>query len=1248
MKNIRTIAMYLPQFHQIPENDQWWGEGFTEWQAVKKAEPLFETHVQPRKPLGNRYYNLLEKDTMKWQSDLAKEYMIDGFCFYHYWFEKGRRVLEKPAENLLQWTDIDMPFCFSWANESWIRTWENVTEGNVWAEKFDIMNRQIPDWNGILLKQDYGKEADWKEHFNYLLPFFLDKRYIKMNGKPVFIIYKPEHFQNKLNPMLSCWKTWAKENGLKGLYIIGAQCAVNSDTKWPQMDARVKHGPAVCLANETRVGNTRFFDYDFLWRRFLGMEGNEGEKTYYCGFVNFDSSPRQGDHALIFNNASPHKFEKYFEQLIQKNIRLGNELVFINAWNEWGEGMYLEPDEENGFGYLVAVRDVMKRYKMIDLNVTNKEMIRPVDIIVPIYNALAEVKKCVESLKRYTDLRCHRLLLLNDSSTDERMLPYLESIENESIIVFNNEKNLGFSANINQGINFSNRDVVLLNSDTVVTKGWLDKLILCAYGEESIATVTPLSNNATIFSVPEYGQDNRLPEGYTVDKYAELVEACSMKRYVTVPTAHGYCMYVKRSVIDAIGVLDDVAFERGYGEENDFCYRAGQAGYHDVMCDDTFIYHSGTSSFLTDEKAEYIQKHVEIIKERYSIQFGVTDEYCPKNPNWDIHENVKLQACLARKERTNILYLLHADFRDDASDHVGGVQLHVKDLVENFRIKDNIIVAARDRDFLNVTIYTDNDEYVYKINIGQVANFPEFRSNKYFDIYMMLLKALRIQCVHVHHTLGLSLEIFYAAQELKIPVVATIHDYFYICPNIKLLDCNDIPCHNAADRQRCSACLRKTHQILEMTDYIPRWRSENEKALNSCKKLFVPSKAAKRIISQYFPNLSNRLMVIEHGSQIEKYSNLVEGRPHNSKFRVAFVGGLSVAKGAKYAYEMIKNSGKDIDWYIFGNLGYTPLEQLQQDNLLKTGQYCREDLPKLLHEYQIDLICILPIWPETFCYTVSEALLSRVPVLVLDNGAVGDRVRSMECGWILPKDSDYSAILKKIVEIRADNQEYNKVLKKIYSLKLKSIEQMCVEYNEIYADIAAEKMSCNPNSIKCFYDLQRAHRQDIAQRSKVIKETELRIKKWQDEKEAVILEQSRSIQLLQQEVKIFKTRSDKFVGYFELFDRWLSKKNQGGGLESYFIAHQYQTIAIYGMGVVGKHLYRELCDSDIIVKYAIDKKMVEFGTKLPMLVLGEKLPKVDVIVVTATFAYEEIKKELETFTADRIISIDDVLLDEKE
>ena len=489
MKQIKSIAMYLPQFHQIPENDQWWGTGYTEWQAVKKAEPLFPTHNQPRKPFGGRFYNLLEKQTMEWQARLAKDYLVDGFCFYHYWFENGRRILEKPAENLLKWTDIDMPFCFSWANESWIRTWENFVKGNAWAEKFDRVGDEKE--NGVLLKQDYGEEKDWKEHFNYLLPFFLDKRYIKVDGKPVFIIYKPEHMGELLNDMLECWKKWAKKSGLLGLYIIGAQCAVNSDTVWPLMDARVKHGPAICLANDKRVGNTRFFDYDFLWKRFLGLEGNDGDKTYYCGFVDFDSSPRQGDRALIFQNSSPLKFKKYFEQLVQKSIQLGNELVFINAWNEWGEGMYLEPDETNGTGYLEAVKEVMQRYRMIELNRKESRENRAVDVIVPIYNAYEEVKKCIESLKRYTNLKCHRLLLLNDNSTDHRIRPYLESIENEKIIVFNNAENIGFSANINQGIRFSNRDVVLLNSDTIVTENWLEKLIFCAYQEESIATVTP-------------------------------------------------------------------------------------------------------------------------------------------------------------------------------------------------------------------------------------------------------------------------------------------------------------------------------------------------------------------------------------------------------------------------------------------------------------------------------------------------------------------------------------------------------------------------------------------------------------------------------------------------------------------------------------------------------------------------------------------------------------------------------------
>lgn len=1241
MKHIKTIAMYLPQFHQIVENDEWWGEGFTEWQAVQKAEPLFEGHDQPRKPLHGRYYNLLDKDTMEWQAKLAKDYLIDGFCFYHYWFENGRRILEKPAENLLKWQDIDMPFCFSWANESWIRTWENVTEGNAWAEKFDGSIGEKAGQTGVLLNQNYGTEKDWRDHFEYLLPFFLDKRYICVDGKPVFIIYKPEHLGKNLDPMLDCWKRWIIEAGLPGLYIIGSQCGVNSETIWPLMDARVKHGPAIGLDNEQKIGNTRFFDYDYIWKRFLGMEGNQGDTTYYCGFVDFDSSPRQGERAIIFRNSTPEKFEKYFGQLVKKTINLGNELVFINAWNEWGEGMYLEPDESRGFQYLQAVKNVMQKYGQIEID-NQKIQIRSVDVVVPIYNAYEEVKKCVESLKNHTDLTTHRVILLNDKSTDERILPYLAQVEADNIIVFNNEKNMGFSANINQGIHFSNRDVVLLNSDTVVTERWLDKLIDCAYGEESIATVTPLSNNATIFSVPRYCQENSLPEGFTIDSYAELIDSCSMRKYPTVPTAHGYCMYIKRSVIDKIGLLDAAGFERGYGEENDFCYRAGQMGYHDIMSDDTFIYHSGTSSFLSEEKMDYIQKHVELIKERHEIQFRVTDEYCVKDPNWDIHENIRVQGILSRSDRKNILFLLQSDFKEGASDNVGGVQLHVKDLVNELKTQENIVVAARDGEMLNVTLYSNEDEFAYKIPIGAAANFPEIRSRKFFAIYYMLLQVFRIQIVHVHHTLGLSLEIFYAAKALGIPIQTTLHDYYYLCPNIKMLDYTGALCLNSENRERCGSCLRNTHRILEMTDYIPNWRQENEKALKLCQKIVVPSASMQQIIVHYYPELEEKIMIIEHGTETGNPEEQKE--EYTDPFKVAFVGGLSVAKGAKYAYELITHSSADIKWHIFGNLGFAPLEELQQENLIKTGQYRREELLSLLEKYQIDLICILPVWPETFCYTLSEALLAKIPVLATDIGAVGERVKEQQCGWVVSAGSSYQEILDKIVSIKNDRSTYLKIRKRLLKIKLKSKAEMAQEYRALYSAFAGERPERDGAVIRRFYDIQRRLKEEDSLKREVEVEKERIIADLVQN----IQEQSNLIQTLQNERNYFQKRSDKFVGYFNLLKEWLQRKERSNGLESYFINHGYRKIAIYGWGIVGKLLYEELYDSNIEISYAVDKKNVSEMAPLPIFSLEKELPEVDLIVITATFAFEEIKEELQNYVKAPIVSVDDIVYEEEE
>ena len=164
---MKIIALYLPQFHEIPENNEWWGKGFTEWTNVKTAKPSFKGQYQPRIPLNNNYYNLTDVRAQEWQAKLAKEYGIYGFCYYHYWFE-GKMLLEKPAEIMLKNLSVDMPFCFCWANHTWLRAWADKS-------------------NRTLIKQTYGTEEDWINHFNYLLPFFKDERYIKEDGKPIMV-----------------------------------------------------------------------------------------------------------------------------------------------------------------------------------------------------------------------------------------------------------------------------------------------------------------------------------------------------------------------------------------------------------------------------------------------------------------------------------------------------------------------------------------------------------------------------------------------------------------------------------------------------------------------------------------------------------------------------------------------------------------------------------------------------------------------------------------------------------------------------------------------------------------------------------------------------------------------------------------------------------------------------------------------------------------------------------------------------
>ena len=357
MSDMKVYAMYLPQFHRIPENDLWWGDGFTDWVSARTAKPLFDGHYQPHIPQGEKYYDLLSKETMKWQASLMEKYGIDGICMYHYWFKDGRKILEKPAENLLTWQDISIPFCFCWATDPWATSWTKIRYANVWAERLEKDN------NGqeILLEQEYGDSLQWKKHFDYCLDFFKDDRYLRIDDKPIFMFFRPNEI-SCLGEMIDFWKKEAVKAGLKGIYFIGSLCSVNTAE---YMDAVLYHEPtrsfSFLTGNNFGESCTRL-DYDGVWNNIIGAKGMNS-KTFYGAFVGYDDTPRRGKKGRVVEGSTPEKFCYYLEQIMAKNESEGHDIVFINAWNEWGEGMHLEPDQKYGEGFLNAVLRAKKQYK---------------------------------------------------------------------------------------------------------------------------------------------------------------------------------------------------------------------------------------------------------------------------------------------------------------------------------------------------------------------------------------------------------------------------------------------------------------------------------------------------------------------------------------------------------------------------------------------------------------------------------------------------------------------------------------------------------------------------------------------------------------------------------------------------------------------------------------------------------------------------------------------------------------------
>lgn len=380
----RVIALYLPQFHPTPENDRWWGPGFTEWTNVAKAKPLFRGHQQPRIPADLGFYDLRLPETREQQAQLAREAGVEGFCYYHYWFGNGRQLLERPLQEVVASGKPDFPFCICWANH----TWSNKT----WERKSAVQK------NSVLMEQTYPGTEDDIAHFNTLLPMFKDRRYMTVDGKLIFAIYDPFGFKN-VQQFIATWRRLAEENGLPGFHFIGMTPSTltirtapdgTRQRVMPNLESSAeiyrrvldlgfdavnslgkRRGEMLYEGKWKNIAKTVLrhigfptgsmrYDYERTVHNYFAPE-DTWENVYPSILPQWDRTPRVASMDGVYVNATPEKFENHIRQALSliKDKQPEHRILFLKSWNEWGEGNYVEPDMEWGHGFIDAIHNAV-------------------------------------------------------------------------------------------------------------------------------------------------------------------------------------------------------------------------------------------------------------------------------------------------------------------------------------------------------------------------------------------------------------------------------------------------------------------------------------------------------------------------------------------------------------------------------------------------------------------------------------------------------------------------------------------------------------------------------------------------------------------------------------------------------------------------------------------------------------------------------------------------------------------------
>ncbi len=698
------------------------------------------------------------------------------------------------------------------------------------------------------------------------------------------------------------------------------------------------------------------------------------------------------------------------------------------------------------------------------IDVILEKLNEPTSIIIPIYDAYEETKECIQSVLKYTDVPFD-LILINDCSPDPRIRQLLDQYEEfDNIRAIHNETNQGFVKNVNIGFKETDNDVVLLNSDTIVTPKWLSKLKTNAYLRGNIATATPVSNNAGAFSIPEINEDNDVDERLGINGTANIIEKLSDNTVLYVPTGNGFCMLVKRGAIKKLGNFD-LNFGRGYGEENDFCMRAVDDGWTNILDTSTYIYHNRSVSFGSKEKKRLMEKHKLYLNTKHPTYKKQVNEFVNSNEYSDIRREygLTLESESAPKfDKKNILYVIH--------EGKGGTLYTSVDLMKHIHKQMNVYIITAGREEIKLFKYTslkltsDSLDDEFKEQFHELSSWRikggysvADRENKLFKvIYFHVLRKLHIDIVHIRHMIRHSLDMPRVANSMGIPVILSFHDFYYVCPAHNLIDETGTYCAGHCTplvnedpiKGQCNIIMGLNAPLLKK--FIGTWRENVSDMMENVSAFITTSPSAYDIYTEFYPELeATDFSIIEHGRDLETPDSVDDILPEfkpGEKIRIVVPGNININKGAFFIKELMKYDVDDKLELHF--LGVVPKEFHLDDVGVDHGPYKRSEYNKLVHEIDPHFIGLFSIWPETYCHTLSESWTCGLPVIAIDKGALGERIRENGGGYLISDDPKQA--YEDIMEIISDHDKYLEVAHQIPDIKFKTTEKMAEEYMKIY------------------------------------------------------------------------------------------------------------------------------------------------------------------------------------------------------